>query len=275
MNRTRLAIHGAGGRMGRRLVALGAADARLEVVAALECPGYLHNGQDAGVLAGIGEIGVAIGPTLDVDVDCVIDFSVAEAVDGVLELCRGKRLPLVLATTGLSETKQSLVASVAKSVPVVWAPNMSLAVNLTMELATKAASVLKDCAGGADVEIIERHHRFKRDAPSGTALRFAELIAGVMGQTEHAHGREGLVGERPRHEIGFHAVRTGDNPGEHTILFGLLGESVELTVRVTNRDCYALGALEAARFAVRQRPGLYGMDDVLGLGNSAARDMTP
>ncbi len=120
---------------------------------------------------------------------------------------------------------------------------MSLAVNLTMKLAAIAAGVLKHASSGADVEIIERHHRFKKDSPSGTALRFGELIAAEMGQTRQVHGREGVVGERPHSEIGYHAVRAGDNPGEHTILFGLLGESIELTVRATNRDCYALERL--------------------------------
>ena len=131
---------------------------------------------------------------------------------------------------------------------------MSLAVNLTMKLATIAASVLKSASSGVDVEIIERHHRFKEDSPSGTALRFGELIAAVMGQTEQAHGREGLAGERPHDEIGYHAVRAGDNPGEHTIVFGMLGETIELTVRATNRDCYALGAFAAAKFLAGRSP---------------------
>ena len=134
--------------------------------------------------------------------------------------------------------------------PILWAPSMSLAVNLAMKLTEVAARALKDHPSGADVEIIERHHRFKEDAPSGTALKFGEIIAGVMGQTEHRHGREGRPGQRPHDEIGYHAVRTGDNPGEHTIVFGLLGETLELTVRATNRDCYAHG-----RAGRRQVPG--------------------
>ncbi len=142
---------------------------------------------------------------------------------------------------------------------------MSLAVNLTMKLATIAAEALRDCPGGADVEIIERHHRFKKDAPSGTALRFGELIADAMGLSRQVHGRAGQVGQRPHDELGYHAVRVGDNPGEHTIVFGMLGESMELTVRATNRDCYAVGALQAAKFVVGQPPGIYTMFDVLGL----------
>ena len=170
-----------------------------------------------------------------------------------------------MATTGLTDVQKQLVATLAEELPIVWAPSMSQAVNLTMKLATLAAEALKDCPGGADVEIIERHHRFKKDAPSGTALRFGELIANVMGQTEVAHGRDGQVGERPHNEIGYHALRVGDNPGEHTIVFGMLGESIELTVRASNRDCYALGALAAAKYIVQQQPGIHTMVDVLGL----------
>jgi 4-hydroxy-tetrahydrodipicolinate reductase len=116
-----------------------------------------------------------------------------------------------------------------------------------------------------DVEIMERHHRFKEDAPSGTALRFGEIIAGAMGQTRHVHGREGRPGKRPNDEIGYHAIRIGDNPGEHTIVFGLLGETLELTVRASNRDCYAHGALAAAKFLAGKPAGMYGMGDVLGI----------
>jgi 4-hydroxy-tetrahydrodipicolinate reductase len=251
--------------MGRRLVALGIADPALEVVAALERPGHPDLSQDAGQLAGAGTLGVPLTEALSTVVDVLIDFSVPSGADAALQLCLDRRVPLVMATTGLSEDQKSGLISSAKTIPVVWAPNMSLAVNLTMKLATIAGQVLKDAPGGADVEIIERHHRFKHDSPSGTALRFGELIADVMGQTKHTHGREGLVGQRPRDEIGYHAVRVGDNPGEHTIVFGLLGETIELTVRATNRDCYALGALAAAKFVASQPPGMYAMHDVLGL----------
>ncbi len=142
---------------------------------------------------------------------------------------------------------------------------MSTAVNLAMKLSEVAGRALADHPSGADVEIIERHHRFKEDAPSGTALRFGEIIAAAMGQTEARHGRSGRPGQRPHGEIGYHAVRTGDNPGEHTIIFGLLGETLELTVRASNRDCYAHGALSAAKFLAGKKPGLYTMNDVLGL----------
>lgn len=265
MTKTRVAIHGAAGRMGRRLIALGSTDPELQIVAALERAGHPELGQDAGPLAGVSVLGVPLTATLDATADVLVDFSLPAGADVATELCLQRGLPLVMATTGLEDEQKHKLHAAAERIPIVWAPSMSLAVNLTMKLATIAASVLKSASSGVDVEIIERHHRFKKDSPSGTALRFGELIAAEMGQTRQVHGREGVVGERPRDEIGYHAVRAGDNPGEHTILFGLLGESIELTVQATNRDCYVLGAFAAAKFVARQKPGLYTMNDVLGL----------
>lgn len=263
MNPTRIAIHGAAGRMGRRLVALGAADQQLSVVAALESANHPRLGEDAGIIAGAGPLGVPLSAGLDVDVDVVVDFSVPEAAEAILDTCVEKRLPLVTASTGLTEDQAGKRDAAAGRIPLLWAPNMSLAVNLAMKLSQIAAAALKD--KDADVEILERHHRFKEDAPSGTALKFGQIIAGAMGQTAHRHGRQGRPGRRPHEEIGYHAIRSGDNPGEHTIVFAMLGETIEITVRATNRDCYAQGALAAAKFLVGRKPGLYGMTDVLGL----------
>jgi 4-hydroxy-tetrahydrodipicolinate reductase len=134
-----------------------------------------------------------------------------------------------------------------------------------MKLTAIAAKALRDLPTGVDVEIVECHHRFKEDAPSGTALKFGQIIASEMEISEHRHGRSGRPGKRPRDEIGYHAIRTGDNPGEHTIVFGMLGETLEITVKASNRDCYALGAIEAAKFVAKQSPGIYSMYDVLGL----------
>jgi 4-hydroxy-tetrahydrodipicolinate reductase len=134
-----------------------------------------------------------------------------------------------------------------------------------MKLVREAARELRNHPQGVDVEIIERHHRFKEDAPSGTALAFGRIVAEEMGQTEHVHGRHGRPGARPHQEIGYHALRTGDNVGEHTIVFGLLGETIDIQVKGQTRDSYAYGALAAAKFVVTQKPGLYGMNDVLGL----------
>ncbi len=258
-----IAIHGAAGRMGKRLIALGAADGELKIVAALETPEHPQLGHDAGTLAGVGPLGVPLSAALDVPADVVIDFSVPEAFDPLLETCLARRVPLVVATTGLKSEQLERIRRAAADIAIVWAPSMSLAVNLTMKLAKDAARALAD--KDADVEIIERHHRFKEDAPSGTALKFGQIIAAEMGQTAAAHGRQGRPGPRPHGEIGYHAVRTGDNPGEHTIVFGMLGETIELTVRASNRDCYAVGALAAAKFVAKKSPGLYNMNDVLGL----------
>ena len=259
----RLAIHGAAGRMGQRLIALASVDRDLSVVAALESAGHPRVGEDAGVIAGVGTLDVPLSSSLRAEVDAAIDFSLPEAVDTVVETCRQRKIPLVVATTGLSEEQIDSLKVAAEEIPLLWAPNMSLAVNLAMKLSQFAAEALKD--KDADVEILERHHRFKEDSPSGTALKFGEIISNVMGQTESCHGRQRRSGKRPHGEIGYHAIRVGDNPGEHTIVFAMLGEMMEITVRATNRDCYALGALAAARFLVGKSPGRYGMNDVLGL----------
>ena len=263
MTKIRIAIHGAAGRMGRRLVALGAADPQLTLAAALESPGHALLGDDAGSLAGAGALGVPLAAELLVPVDVVIDFSVPQAAEAILDTCRRNKLPLVLATTGFEPQQVERIRAAAQEIPLLWSPSMSMAVNLAMKLCELAGKVLAD--KDADVEILERHHRFKEDSPSGTALKFGEIIAKEMGQTRQVHGRSGRPGKRPHDEIGFHAIRVGDNPGEHTIIFAMLGETLELTVRASNRDCYAQGALAAAKFLAGKPPGLYGMGDVLGL----------
>jgi 4-hydroxy-tetrahydrodipicolinate reductase len=258
-----IAIHGAAGRMGQRLIALASVDPELSVVAAVDSPQHPRLGEDAGVIASVKALGVPLSAGLEVPVDVVIDFSVPVAAESIIKVCRQKRLPLVVATTGLDEVQRDQLQAAAREIPLLWSPSMSLAVNLTMKLTEMAAKALKD--RDADVEILERHHRFKEDSPSGTALKFGRIIADAMGQTAHRHGREGRPGRRPHGEIGYHAIRIGDNPGEHTVVFGMLGETIELTVRASNRDCYAAGALAAAKFLADKKPGLYGMNDVLGL----------
>lgn len=265
MDVIKLAIHGAAGRMGKRLVALSTSDLAFQLVAAIEHAKHPDLGRDAGVLAGVAEAAVPLTSSLDFAADAVIDFSLPESAIALVRSCVTHKRPLVLATTGMSEDQKVEVRAAGQEIPIVWAPSMSMAVNLTMKLAAIAGRTLKDAPGGADVEILERHHRYKEDAPSGTALKFGELIAEAMELTKHQHGREGQTGQRPHNEIGYHAIRIGDNPGEHTIIFGLLGETIELTVRASNRDCYALGALQAAKFIANQAPGLYSMYDVLGL----------
>ena len=263
MKPIRIAIHGAAGRMGQRLVALGVADPELEIVAAIDAAGHPRLGEDVGAIAGVKPLGVPLCARLETEADAIVDFSVPPAVHAIVQVAVAHETPIVVATTGLEERQIAGLRSAAATIPLLWAPSMSLAVNLTMKLAEIAARALKD--QDADVEIIERHHRFKEDSPSGTALKFGRIVAEVMGQSAERHGREGRPGKRPHGEIGYHAVRVGDNPGEHTVIFGMLGETVELTVKASNRDCYALGALSAAKFLVGRTPGLYGMSDVLGL----------
>lgn len=252
--------------MGQRLVALGSADGDLRIAAAIDAPNNPRLGQDAGLLAGVGELGVPLTGNLTAPVDVVIDFSSPAGAVAITETCRARGQALVLATTGLTADQQARVRTAGENIPLLWAPSMSLAVNLAMKLSAVAAAALKEHPSGADVEIIERHHRYKEDSPSGTALKFGQIIAGIMGQAEDRHGREGRIGARPHGEIGYHAVRVGDNPGEHTIVFALLGETLEITVRATNRDCYAHGALAAAKFLAGKPAGLYTMNDVLQIG---------
>jgi len=260
-----LAIHGAAGRMGKRLVALGAVDPALKIVAAIDNGKHPDIGRDAGLLAGIQELGVPLTADLPIAPGAMIDFSVPAGAEMAISTCVQNRVPLVMATTGLTPAIREKLVEAALVIPVVWSPSMSLTVNLAMKLVATAGTALKDTPSGVDVEIVERHHRMKEDSPSGTALKFGEIVAGAMGQTQHQHGREGMIGKRPHNEIGYHAVRTGDNPGEHTIIFGLMGETLEVTVKASNRDCYALGALQAAKFVAQQKPGMYNMYDVLGL----------
>ena len=258
----KIVVNGAAGRMGQRITALVHADPDLVVFAAIDA---FRGGEDAGEVAGIGPIGVQISAEFpEEQPDAVIDFSVPAGVLAAAAVCAARGIPLIAATTGLEPEEAATLTAIAEKTPLLWAPNMSVAVNLTMKLVREAARAVAGLADGVDVEIIERHHRFKEDSPSGTALRFGEIVAEEMGQTEHVHGRSGRPGQRPRNEIGYHALRTGDNVGEHTIVFGMMGETIDLHVRGHSRDSYAYGALAAAKFLAGKPPGNYTMNDVLG-----------
>jgi 4-hydroxy-tetrahydrodipicolinate reductase len=263
--KTTIGINGACGRMGQRLVALAREDKDLALGAALETARHPQLDRDAGEVAGIGPVGVPVRADLPPEqrLDAVIDFSQPDGTMNILPVCVQRRLPLVVATTGHTPEQRREIEAAAHEIALLMAPNMSLAVNVLMNLARQTAEALK--GKGFDVEILERHHRFKKDSPSGTALHFARLIQEAMGQKHLRHGREGLVGERPADEIGVHAIRVGDNVGEHTIVFSTLGETLELTHRAHTRDCYARGALQAAKFLAGKPAGRYTMNDVLGL----------
>ncbi len=259
-----IAINGAGGRMGQRLIALAKEDHALHVVAALDAPTSPAQGQDAGEIAGVGKLNLPIAYDMPVSLrpDCVIDFSAPEGTMSILPVCVARQVPIVVATTGHTEAQKAEIEAAAHQTAVLFAPNMSLVVNLLFKLTRLTAEALQ--GKGFDAEIVERHHRFKKDSPSGTAVRFAEIIREVQGG-HFVHGREGLVGERKHDEIGIHAVRGGDNVGEHTIIFTTLGETLELVHKGHNRDSYARGALLAAKFLANRPAGRYSMDDVLGL----------
>jgi 4-hydroxy-tetrahydrodipicolinate reductase len=180
-----------------------------------------------------------------------------------LPTCTARRIPLVVATTGHTAAQKREIEAAAHETAILFAPNMSLVVNLLFKLVKLTAETLK--GKGFDAEIVERHHRFKKDSPSGTAAHFAEIIREAQGGGKFVHGREGIVGERTADEIGVHAVRGGDNVGEHTIIFTTLGETLELVHKGHSRDSYARGALLAAKFLAAKGAGRYTMADVLGL----------
>jgi 4-hydroxy-tetrahydrodipicolinate reductase len=263
----KLVVAGAAGRMGRALLEMVLRSRDLKLAAALEVPGSPLIGKDAGELVGL-PCGVKIAADIADGVakgDCLIDFTRPEGALARLEQCLARGLRMVIGTTGFSERQNERIASAAKRIAIVQAPNMSAGVSLALTLAETAARTLGE---GYDVEIIEAHHRHKIDAPSGTALKFGEVISRALGRdlARHAvHGRKGEVGERELGTIGFHAVRGGDIVGEHTVMFAGEGERIEITVRSASRATYALGALRAARFLGDKENGLYDMQDVLGL----------
>jgi 4-hydroxy-tetrahydrodipicolinate reductase len=263
-----LVVAGAAGRMGSRIIALARETPGLRVVAALEAPGHPALGRDAGEIAGVGAIGVSLGAdgaaALTRD-RVLVEFSVPEATLQHLRLLAAAGARAVVGTTGFSAAQREEIATLGRRAPIMMAPNMSVAVTLAFRLLPLMAKALGD---DYDVEITEIHHRFKKDAPSGTALRMAEVVAEALGRDlgkVAVYGRQGLPGERTRQEIAVMSLRSGDVVGEHTVAFGALGERLELTHRAHTRDTYARGALRAARWIRQQAPGLYDMADVLGL----------
>ena len=262
-----LVIAGASGRMGRALVeaVLQSTDMRLH--AALDRADSPFINKDAGELCG-SPCGVAIRHDVEVavkDGDVLIDFTRPEATMHHLDICSRNNVKLVIGTTGLSNEQKAILSKTAERTGIIFAPNMSVGVNLTFKLLEIAAQVLTE---GYDIEIIEAHHRHKVDSPSGTALRMGEVIAKTLGRDLSqcaVYGREGLTGERSRDAIGFATVRGGDIVGDHTALFAGTGERVEITHKASSRATFALGALRAARFLADKKSGLYDMMDVLGL----------
>ena len=260
-----IAILGAAGRMGQMLLRCAKRFPGLRVGGAYEQAGHPALGQDAGTLAGIGPLGVALADTWPADAAAVIDFTFHTAVAVHLERAIAHRQAVVLGTTGLNEEEKRRVTEAAQRIPIVWAPNFSLGVNLLLDLVRRAATVL---GPAYDAEIVEMHHRLKKDAPSGTALGLAEALAAgrkVDPKAVAVYGREGITGERPRGEIAIHALRGGDVVGDHTVIFAADGERIELAHKASSRGAFANGALHAAAWLQDKPAGLYSMRDVLGL----------
>jgi 4-hydroxy-tetrahydrodipicolinate reductase len=263
----RIAVNGAAGRMGRRLVALAAEDAQLQVAAALEQPGHPLLGQDAGTLAGATALGVPLSDRLGAGADVFIDFTVPAATRQALALCVEHRLAIIIGTTGLTPQDHAAIDQAARTIAVLQAPNMSLGVNLLLGLAAQVARQLGD---EYDIEIVEAHHRFKKDAPSGTALGIAKAICAATGKSlerDVVHGRHGDNAPRTPGQIGMHALRLGDVVGDHTVSYATPGERLELSHQATNRDVFVRGALRAAKWLAEpgRVAGRYTMKDVLGL----------
>jgi len=245
MKAVRLVILGAKGRMGQALLACADGDPELTVAAGLD------EGDDLGSVLG--------------DCDAVIDFTHATVTASIAETCANSGKALVIGTTGQDDSSRQCVARAAASIPIVFAPNFSVGVNTLFWLAGRAARIL---GSDFDLEVVEMHHRLKKDAPSGTARRLGEILAEARGlpyEEAVRHGREGMPGERTAAEIGMHALRGGDVVGDHTVIYANVGERLELTHRASSRDTFAKGALRAAKWVLQQPPGLYDMQDVLGL----------
>ena len=265
---TRVLVNAGGGKMGRRVLALLLEDPDLDLAGVREMEGHPAVGSDAGLLVGKGDLGVAVagaGEALPEGVDVAIDFSAPQATLELAGELGRKGIPLVSGTTGFTDPERDELSGRMKGVAFVLAPNMSVGVNVLFKLAHDVTRILGE---GFDIEIVEAHHRFKADAPSGTALRLGREVARArqVSLAEKArYGREGRCGARSPDEVGILAVRAGDIVGEHTVIFGGLGERIELVHKAHTRDNFALGALRAAKWVTGQPPGMYDMMDVLGL----------
>ena len=263
-----VAITGAAGRMGRHLIDACHQIEDMRCTVASEHPDSPLIGADAGALAGIGQLNLPITVDLAPLTDrfnVLIDFTRPAATLNHLNICQAAGKAMVIGTTGFSAEQKAEISRAAQHIPIVFAPNMSVGVNLCFKLLEMAARALGD---GVDIEIVEAHHRYKVDAPSGTALAMGQVIAKTLGRDLAqcaVYGRQGVTGERDRATIGFSTIRAGDIVGEHTVLFADLGEQIEITHRASSRMTFAKGALRAAAWLTGRDPGLFDMQDVLGL----------
>jgi len=264
----RIAITGAAGRMGKTLIEACQQAEDCSVSAAIERPGSSLIGADAGELAGVGALNVVLVDDVNSvvnDFDTLIDFTSIETTLNNLEICRNNGKQIIIGTTGFDDQQKLKIQQAAEKTAVVFAPNMSVGVNLCLKLLQTAASILNE---DYDIEVVEAHHRHKVDAPSGTALRMGEVIAETLGRDLKecaVYGREGHTGARKPETIGFETVRAGDIVGDHTVMFATDGERVEITHKASSRMTFAKGAVRAAKWLQDKDKGLYDMQDVLGL----------
>ena len=264
----KIGVSGVCGRTGSRIARVVLSDEELKLACALEREGHPALGKDIGAYFGMEDAGVEIKDSLTScieEIGCLIEFSAPEATLSHLEIMKENSKSMVIGTTGLSPDELARVESASKKIPIVMSPNMGVGVNLLFWL----TGILAEKTGSDyDVEITETHHRFKKDAPSGTAKKLAEIIAKSKKKKLDeigVYGRKGATGERPKDEIGIHAIRAGDVAGEHTVIFAGKGERIELTHKAHTRDIFARGAVEAARFVCDKAPGLYTMSEVLDI----------
>jgi 4-hydroxy-tetrahydrodipicolinate reductase len=264
----KIAVAGAAGRMGSRITAISKEYEGLQLAGAFERKGHKDAGKDVGTLVGIGNTGITLVDSLESiidNADVIISFATVEASKEHLRLATSKGKAMVIGTTGFTKDDLKEVIELTKKIPCVMASNMSMGVNLLLKVLHDIARVLGDAY---DVEIIEAHHRMKKDAPSGTALKMAQVISDALNRNLDdvaVYARKGIIGERPAKEIGIQTIRAGDIVGEHTVIFGGLGERIEVTHKVSSRDTFARGALKAATWVYGKPAGLYDMQDVLGL----------
>jgi len=261
----RLIVNGAAGRMGRRILSLAIDAGEFEIIAGIERKGHPDIGKDIGMLAGAGPINLKLTDCNPPAAEVMVDFSAPAAADACIDYCRENNVASVIGTTGLSNAQLERIKAISEKIPVIQAANMSVGMNMLFELVGKVAGMLGE---GYDIEIIEAHHRFKKDAPSGSALTLARNIATARGLDWPGclvHGRSGKDALRQKNSIGIHAVRAGDITGRHSIIFSTSGETVTLSHNAHSRDTFAAGALRAAKWLLGQKPGLYSMADVLGL----------
>jgi len=261
-------VCGVGGRMGGAVVRAVKDSPGVELVGAIDKPGSARIGRDAGEISAAGHLGIAVSDKIEPVLKrsrVIVDFTNPEASLSYLRVAAKTSTPIVIATTGFNTKQQAEIRRLSRRTPTLLSANTSLGVNVLVSLLGKAAKMLGD---DYDVEIIEAHHRFKKDAPSGTALALGRSVADALNRDLDKvgiNGRKGIVGERSKKEIALLSVRAGDIAGEHTVIFGGIGERLEFTHRVHSRDTFARGAIRAAEWLAKKKPGLYGMQDVLGL----------